>query len=69
VLVKRRDIDGLAVIIAWGVVYKAARIALQERAWERAGLRVLEFMHAEVSRLRLSTIGQRTSRILGYSST
>ncbi len=44
-------LTGFAVIIAAGVVYNAARIALQERAWELASLRVLGFTRAEVSRL------------------
>jgi putative ABC transport system permease protein len=39
-----------AVIIAVGVVYNSARIALQEHAWELASLRVLGFTRAEVAR-------------------
>jgi putative ABC transport system permease protein len=42
-----------AVIIAVGVVYNNARIALAERAWELASLRVLGFTRAEVSRILL----------------
>ena len=38
-----------AVIIAIGVVYNNARIALAERAWELASLRVIGFTRAEVS--------------------
>ncbi len=38
-----------ACIIAIGVVYNNARIALAERAWELASLRVLGFTRAEVS--------------------
>lgn len=38
-----------ACIIAVGVVYNTARIALAERAWELASLRVLGFTRAEVS--------------------
>jgi putative ABC transport system permease protein len=38
-----------AVIIAVGVVYNNARIALAERAWELASLRVLGFTRGEVS--------------------
>jgi putative ABC transport system permease protein len=45
-----------AVIIAVGVVYNTARIALQERAWELASLRVLGFTRAEVSRILLAEI-------------
>jgi putative ABC transport system permease protein len=43
----------LAVIIAVGVVYNNARIALAERTWELASLRVLGFTRAEVSTLLL----------------
>jgi putative ABC transport system permease protein len=42
-----------AVIIATGVVYNNARIALSERTWELASLRVLGFTRAEVSFLLL----------------
>ncbi len=42
-----------ASIIAVGVVYNNARIALSERAWELASLRVLGFTRAEVSMLLL----------------
>ena len=42
-----------AVVIAVGVVYNNARIALAERAWELASLRVLGFTRAEVSALLL----------------
>jgi putative ABC transport system permease protein len=45
-----------ASIIAVGVVYNNARIALAERAWELASLRVLGFTRAEVSRLLLSEL-------------
>ena len=38
-----------ACIIAVGVVYNTARIALAERAWELASLRVLGFTRSEVS--------------------
>lgn len=40
-------------VIAVGVVYNNARIALAERAWELASLRVLGFTRAEVSALLL----------------
>ncbi len=40
---------GFAAVIAFGVVYNAARITLAERAWELASLRVLGFTRAEVS--------------------
>ena len=43
-----------AVIIAVGVVYNSARIALQERASELASLRVLGFTRPEVARILFS---------------
>jgi putative ABC transport system permease protein len=42
-----------ALVIAVGVVYNHARIALAERTWELASLRVLGFTRAEVSALLL----------------
>jgi putative ABC transport system permease protein len=45
-----------AVVIAVGVVYNNARIALAERAWELASLRVLGFTRAEVSGLLLGEL-------------
>jgi putative ABC transport system permease protein len=42
-----------ASVIAVGVVYNNARIALAERTWELASLRVLGFTRAEVSALLL----------------
>jgi putative ABC transport system permease protein len=42
-----------AAVIAVGVVYNNARIALAERTWELASLRVLGFTRAEVSTLLL----------------
>ncbi len=45
-----------AAIIAVGVVYNNARIALAERAWELASLRVLGFTRAEVSGLLLGEL-------------
>ena len=47
----------LSVIIAFGVVYNAARIQLSERARELATLRVLGFRRAEVSNVLLIEIG------------
>jgi len=46
-----------ASVIAIGVVYNNARIALAERAWELASLRVLGFSRAEVSALLLGELG------------
>jgi putative ABC transport system permease protein len=45
-----------AVVIAVGVVYNNARIALAERTWELASLRVLGFTRAEVSALLLGEL-------------
>lgn len=45
-----------AVVIAIGVVYNNARIALAERGWELASLRVLGFTRAEVSALLLGEL-------------
>jgi putative ABC transport system permease protein len=45
-----------AAVIAVGVVYNNARIALAERAWELASLRVLGFTAAEVSALLLGEL-------------
>ena len=47
----------LAGTIAVGVVYNNARIALAERAWELASLRVLGMTRAEVSGLLLGELG------------
>jgi putative ABC transport system permease protein len=45
-----------AVVIAVGVVYNNARIALAERSWELASLRVLGFTRGEVSALLLGEL-------------
>jgi putative ABC transport system permease protein len=45
-----------SVMIAIGVVYNHAHIALQERAWELASLRVLGFTRAEVADVLLSEL-------------
>jgi putative ABC transport system permease protein len=42
---------GLAIVIAFGVVYNSARISLSERARELASLRVLGFTRGEVARM------------------
>jgi len=44
---------GLAIVIAFGVVYNSARISLSERARELASLRVLGFTSGEVMRILL----------------
>jgi putative ABC transport system permease protein len=46
-----------ASIIAYGVVYNAARIALSERSRDLASLRVLGFSRAEVSTILLGELG------------
>jgi putative ABC transport system permease protein len=46
-----------ATVIAVGVVYNNARIALAERAWELASLRVLGLTRGEVSALLLGELG------------
>jgi putative ABC transport system permease protein len=45
-----------AVIIAFGVVYNAARISLSERSHELASLRVLGFRRAEISIILLGEL-------------
>ena len=50
-------LTAFAVVIAVGVVYNNARIALAERGWESASLRVLGFTRTEVSVLLLGELG------------
>ncbi len=56
ILVFTSVLSVLAGIIALGVVYNNARIALAERAWELASLRVLGFTRGEVSVLLLGEL-------------
>jgi putative ABC transport system permease protein len=49
-----------ACIIAFGVVYNAARVALSERSHELASLRVLGFRRAEISIILLGELGLLT---------
>jgi putative ABC transport system permease protein len=62
----------LAAIIAFGVVYNSARIALSERARELASLRVLGFTNGEVLRILLlelallTLLAQPPGWALGY---
>ena len=49
-------LTAFASVIAVGVVYNQARIALAERAWELASLRVLGFSRAEVSGLLIAEL-------------
>ncbi|HWS74338.1 MAG TPA: FtsX-like permease family protein [Quisquiliibacterium sp.] len=50
-------LTAFAAAIAVGVVYNSARIALAERAWELATLRVLGFTQREVAVLLLAELG------------
>lgn len=64
---------GLALVIAFGVVYNSARIQLSERARELASLRVLGFTRAEVSWILLAELAILTvlalplGWLLGYA--
>lgn len=49
-------LTSFAIVIAVGVVYNHARIALAERAWELASLRVLGFTRSEVSAILLGEL-------------
>jgi len=49
-------LTAFAAVIAVGVVYNNARIALAERTWELASLRVLGFTRAEISLLLLGEL-------------
>ena len=53
ILIMSSVLTAFATVIAVGVVYNNARIALAERAWELASLRVLGFTRGEVSALLL----------------
>ncbi|TCV90715.1 putative ABC transport system permease protein [Sulfurirhabdus autotrophica] len=57
ILVFTTIVTVFAAAIAIGVVYNSARIALAERAWELASLRVLGFTRHEVSALLLGELG------------
>jgi putative ABC transport system permease protein len=56
ILVMSAILTTFAAVIAVGVVYNNARIALAERTWELASLRVLGFTRAEVSLLLLGEL-------------
>jgi putative ABC transport system permease protein len=53
-----------AVIIAFGVVYNAARVSLSERTHELASLRVLGFRRAEISIILLGELALLTALAL-----
>ena len=57
ILIMSTILTSFAVVIAVGVVYNQARIALAEGMWELASLRVLGFTRAEVSALLLGELG------------
>jgi putative ABC transport system permease protein len=63
----------LAAVVAFGVVYNSARIALSERARELASLRVLGFTRAEVLRILLlelallTLLAQSPGWLIGYA--
>ena len=56
ILVISSILSAFAAVIAVGVVYNNARIALAERTWELASLRVLGFTRGEVSMLLLGEL-------------
>lgn len=56
VLIMSTILTTFASVIAVGVVYNSARIALAERNWELASLRVLGFTRAEVSLILLGEL-------------
>lgn len=64
-----------ALVIAIGVVYNSARVALAERAWELASLRVLGFSRREVSALFFGEIAVQLAvalplgMLMGYGLT
>jgi len=66
-------LTAFAAVIAIGVVYNNARIALQERAWELASLRVLGFTRGEVSTFLLGELALEVAValplgcVLGYA--
>jgi putative ABC transport system permease protein len=72
VLVFSAILTAFATVIAVGVVYNNARIALAERAWELASLRVLGFSRAEVSTFLLGELALEIAlatplgMVLGY---
>lgn len=63
---------GLAVIVAFGVVYNSARIQMSERARDLASLRVLGFHKSEVARVLftelavLTLLAQPLGWLIGY---
>jgi putative ABC transport system permease protein len=72
VMVFSAILTAFATVIAVGVVYNNARIALAERAWELASLRVLGFSRQEVSAFLLGELALEIAlatplgMVLGY---
>jgi putative ABC transport system permease protein len=56
VLVGALILAGFGMLIAIGVVYNSARVALQERAWELASLRIIGLTRGEVSTVLISEL-------------
>jgi putative ABC transport system permease protein len=56
ILIMSAILTAFATVIAVGVVYNNARIALAERTWELASLRVLGFTRSEVSSILLGEL-------------
>lgn len=75
ILIMSSVLTAFAAVIAVGVVYNNARIALAERTWELASLRVLGFTRGEVSVLLLGelalgiAIALPLGMLLGWSLT
>lgn len=75
ILIMSAILTGFAAVIAVGVVYNNARIALAERTWELASLRVLGFTRGEVSAILLGelalgiAIALPLGMLLGWSLT
>jgi putative ABC transport system permease protein len=57
VMISAVFLTGFGLIIAIGIVYNSVRVALHERSWEMASLRVLGFTRGEVSRILLTELG------------
>ncbi len=49
-------LTAFGLVVAVGVVYNSARIAVQERVWELASLRILGFRRGEVARILLAEL-------------
>ena len=57
ILVSASVLTFFGLIVAIGVIYNSTRVALQERAWELASLRVLGFTRSEVTTILFSELG------------